>query len=127
MRLLIGSLALALFTGLVQAQPAPSPNPHFQASLEALAKKDYDRTAAEIRQGEALIERAADRAENETRAALNAAASELKDLASEVESGATRDAKALKAAFARAEHAMSLGRRTSDEQADPASPFDVGA
>lgn len=129
MKLIISSLVFALFTGLVQAQPAPaaSPHPHFQASLQALAEKDYDRAASEIRQGEALIERAAARVENEARVALDAAASELRNLASEVERGATRDAQALKAAFARAEHALSLGRRTSDGQADQASPFDAGA
>jgi len=125
MKLLISSLAFALFTGLAQAQPAaPSPHPHFQASLKALAEKDYDRAAVEIRQGEALVERAAARAESEARVALDAAANELRSLALDVESGVTHDAQALRSAFARAEHAL---RRTSDGQADETSPFDAGA
>jgi hypothetical protein len=142
MKLVISSLAFALFTGLAQAQPTPeaplasaanvsqaqreatAQARHFQASLEALAKKDYDRAAAQIRQGEALVERASARAHNEARVTLHAAASELRSLASEVESGATRDAQALKSAFARAEDALSLHHR---EQSGEASPFDVGA
>jgi hypothetical protein len=71
MKLVIGSLALAVFTGLAQAQPTPEAPPasaaqarHFEASVEALAKKGYDLAAAEIRQGEALVERAAACAEH---------------------------------------------------------------
>jgi hypothetical protein len=142
MKLVISCLAFALFSGLAQAQStaeAPPASPasasqaqgeataqarHFEASLEALAKKDYKGAAAEIRQGEALVERAAARAQNEARVALDAAATELRSLASEVESGATRDAQALKSAFARAEDALSLHHR---EQSGQVSPFDVGA
>lgn len=145
MKLVISSLAFALFTGLAHAQPAPEAPlssdtngsqaqreateqaRHFEASLEALARKDYDRAAAEIRKGEALVEREAALAKNEARAALDGAAAELRRLAAEVESGATHNAEVLKSAFARTAQARALAQRARDGQTNRMSPFDTGA
>jgi hypothetical protein len=112
-----------------QTSPADATSPHerFQASLKALAENDYHRAAAEIRRGEALVEREAAGAASEARAALAASAAELKSLASEVETGAIHEAQRLESAFARAEHAVAIGHRDRRPEGDQASLFDYGA
>ena len=112
-----------------QTSPADTTSPHerFQASLKALAENDYDRAAAEIRRGEALVEREAAGAATEARAALNASAAELKSLASQVETGAMHEAQRLESAFARSENAVAAAKRARRHEGDQASPFDYGA
>jgi hypothetical protein len=107
----------------VERADAASPHKQFQASLKALAEKDYERAAAEIHRGEAVVEQAAARAAGDARAALEASAAELKTLAAEVGSGAVHEKRSLESAFARAEHALAHGRA----QVQSASPFDYGA
>jgi hypothetical protein len=112
-----------------QTSPANAISPHerFEASLKALTENDYYRAAAEMRRGEALVEREAAGAASEARAALEASAAELKLLASQVETGAMRDLQRLESAFARAEHALALAHRARTPEGEQASPFDFGA
>jgi hypothetical protein len=112
-----------------QTSPANAISPHerFEASLKALTENDYYRAAAEMRRGEALVEREAAGAASEARAALEASAAELELLASEVETGAMRDLQRLESAFARAEHALALAHRARMPDGEQASPFDYGA
>ena len=129
----INAIAFALISaaGLPSHAQAPanttSAHERFQASLKALAENDYDRAAAEIRRGEALVEREAAGAATEARAALNASAAELKSLASQVETGAMHEAQRLESAFARSENAVAAAKRARRHEGDQASPFDYGA
>lgn len=93
------------------------PDRHFAAALKALAAKDYQRAAVEIRKGEALINLVAARAGKTTHAALQASAAELQKLATAVARGTAHDAKTLEAAFARADHALALSHHARAAQA----------
>lgn len=97
----------------VWLQLTDEPQHHFGAAAAAFAKNEYKHAAEEIRKGEAFIELEAIRAGKDGRNALNAAAAELKKLATSVEKGSVKDGKALEAAFAKAEHALALSHRVS--------------
>lgn len=96
-----------------EAPPVDEAERHFGAAAEAFARKEYKRAAEEIREGKALVELEAARADQEGRKALEGAASDLKKLATAVEKGSVKDGKALAMAFAKTENALARSHRVA--------------
>jgi hypothetical protein len=57
------------------------PNRHFQNAYAAFVAKDYDKSAQEIRKGEAFVKLEASRASGDVKQSLNSSAQELEKLA----------------------------------------------
>ncbi|MGB7631520.1 MAG: hypothetical protein WBM29_10650 [Candidatus Deferrimicrobium sp.] len=90
----------------VKTQPA-QPGSNFQKANESFLKKDFKASAAEIRKGSDYIKKETEAAGEEGKKMLTASTRELDELADSVEKGAVKSDKKLKAAFSRAEHAIS--------------------
>jgi serine protease Do len=94
------------------AQAAASPSSgvgvdeSFHKARESFLKKDYIRSAAEIRKGAALLKKEAEQASGEGKEALRSSANELDGLADRVQKGAVDSERKLGQAFARADHAL---------------------
>jgi hypothetical protein len=66
------------------------PDRHFQNAHQAFLAKDYEKTAQEIRKGEAWVKIEAGRASGDVKHSLNSSAQELEKLATDTEKGTVK-------------------------------------
>ncbi len=87
------------------------PDQHFKNAHDAFLGRDFEKTAEEIRKGEAFVKLEDVRATGDVKRSLDASARELAQLAGEASKGKVKDVKSLDNAFARADYALALSHR----------------
>ena len=87
------------------------PDRHFKSAHDAFLNRDFEKTAAEIRKGEAFVKLEDVRATGDAKRSLNASTRELTQLAGEASKGEVKDVKSLDNAFARADYALAISHR----------------
>lgn len=91
------------------------PSHHVGLAHEHFLKKDYAKSAAEIRKAEGFVKLETARSNEESETALADAAARLEKLAAAVESGSVTSAEEVNSAFARVEHALALHHQLKAE------------
>ena len=79
---------------------------HFMASSKYFLKKEYHKSADEMRKGSEILKDKAKSAAEDTKQALNKDASELDQLADNIEKGTEKSVKNMKDLFARADNTL---------------------
>lgn len=85
---------------------ADEPQHHYTRALGSFLKRDWKAAADEIRKGADFVKAKGARASADTKQGLIASAQAMENVADDIESGAIRSVKELKAVFAGAEHAV---------------------
>ena len=90
---------------------ADEPQRHFDAAAEAVAKKEYQAAATEVRKGAPYLRLESARAVDDVKKALDGADAQLEKMASGLEKGAVKTEKQIDKTFADADHALALAHR----------------
>jgi len=92
------------------------PSHHFGLAHEHFLKKDYAKSAAEIRKGEGFMRLEMARSKGEGQKALADAAIRLEKLAEAIDSGSVNSVDEIKTALARAEHTLAFHHELKAEE-----------